>query len=1037
MVDAVPAMPAGVRARARAARADDARGEAGPARGLLARPERHGRARCSPRWPPASRPPAPSRDVTRHGIGHYTRVYGTRPVDPVERAAWLWAEQRRLKRETRLGIPALVHEECLSGLAVWQATTYPTPLAWGASFDPELVQQAARAIGGSMRELGIHQGLAPVLDVVRDPRWGRVDECIGEDPYLVGTRGHRVRAGPAGGRRARHAQALRRLLGLAGPAATTRPLAAGPREIADVVPAAVRDGDPGRRGPVGDELLHRHRRRADGVQRRVPHRPAARAVGLRRRRRRRLLRGRVPARSCTASRPTAARRPRSRSRPASTSSCPPGTPTCSRWPTGSAPARFDEAFVDRAVLRAPRSRRRSSACSTPRRSRTSRRRRSTWTRRGTSELARRLAEESVVLLSNDGVLPLNRWDAPPAARRRDRPQRRPREALMGCYSFANHVLAHHPEFPIGLPDPVGRSRRSAPRSPRRPAAAGAGVRARAATSRATTPPGSPTRSPPPQRADVAVVVVGDQAGLFGRGTVGEGNDCETARPAGRAAPARRALSSRRAPRWSWCCSPAGPTRSAGRWTATQPRRPPCCRRSSPAPAADSAIADVLTGAVNPSGRLPVSMPRSAGAQPYSYLHPVLGGPSDVTTSDSTPVRPFGFGLSYTTFAYSDLVVDADGRVERHVHRRGDRDQHGCGRGRRRRPALRPRRAGHDHPARGAAAGLRAGRARRPAQSSRVTFSVPTTRFAFTDRRMVKVVEPGDVEVWVGSHAAASARRHQHRDDHRRRDLQRPGRPSAGCTRAPRPHRARLSDHRRGARGHRSRRAPGGGQGRRRVTLVATRSCPGCHPDPTICRVGSDLLPRHLDLRVLPRAAGLPQRRPGELAADRARRRPGRPARLRRDRLVRRAVRAHPAAPRRHLLAGLHPGRPAGPGPRRQLPDDRDRPGRPLVRPGLARRRRHRPVDLLRRRRPDLVARHPAGPRARVARPDRGLGPRARSARRWRSTGPEHVVWNGALRGAVWAEAPAPVQGRRHVLPAGRRGRHRVPPRRLASRARTR
>ena len=50
-------------------------------------------------------------EVTRDGLGHYTRVYGTRPVDPVERAAWLWAEQRRLKRETRLGIPALVHEE--------------------------------------------------------------------------------------------------------------------------------------------------------------------------------------------------------------------------------------------------------------------------------------------------------------------------------------------------------------------------------------------------------------------------------------------------------------------------------------------------------------------------------------------------------------------------------------------------------------------------------------------------------------------------------------------------------------------------------------------------------------------------------------------------------------------------------------------------------------------------------------------------------------------------------------------------------------
>lgn len=127
--------------------------------------------------------------ITEHGIGHYTRVFGTRPVEPAARAAWLLEEQRRLVRETRLGIPALVHEECLTGLAAWKAATFPTPLAWGASFDPELVEEMASAIGDSMRELGVHQGLAPVLDVIRDPRWGRVDECIAEDPYVVGTIG--------------------------------------------------------------------------------------------------------------------------------------------------------------------------------------------------------------------------------------------------------------------------------------------------------------------------------------------------------------------------------------------------------------------------------------------------------------------------------------------------------------------------------------------------------------------------------------------------------------------------------------------------------------------------------------------------------------------------------------------------------------------------------------------------------------------------------------------------------------------------------
>ena len=96
----------------------------------------------------------------------------------------------------RFGIPAMVHEECLTGLAAWQATVYPSPLCWGASFDPALVAGWATRIGRLMRGLGVHQGLAPVLDVARDLRWGRVEETIGEDPYLVGTIGSGLRAGP-------------------------------------------------------------------------------------------------------------------------------------------------------------------------------------------------------------------------------------------------------------------------------------------------------------------------------------------------------------------------------------------------------------------------------------------------------------------------------------------------------------------------------------------------------------------------------------------------------------------------------------------------------------------------------------------------------------------------------------------------------------------------------------------------------------------------------------------------------------------------
>src|SRR5215470_19554336 len=85
-------------------------------------------------------------EFSRYGLGHLTRAYGTRPVDPAARAAWLWGFQRDLVQRTRLGIPAIVHEECLTGLAAWKAATFPTPLGWGAAFDDQLVERMGALI---------------------------------------------------------------------------------------------------------------------------------------------------------------------------------------------------------------------------------------------------------------------------------------------------------------------------------------------------------------------------------------------------------------------------------------------------------------------------------------------------------------------------------------------------------------------------------------------------------------------------------------------------------------------------------------------------------------------------------------------------------------------------------------------------------------------------------------------------------------------------------------------------------------------------
>ncbi len=708
-------------------------------------------------------------EITRDGVGHYTRVYGTRPVEPTERAAWLWAEQRRLVRETRLGIPALVHEEALLGLAAWKAATYPTPLAWGASFDPALVEEMASQAGGSMRRLGVHQALAPVLDVVRDPRWGRVDECIGEDPYVVGTVGTAYVRGLQGA--GVHAT-LKHFAGYSGSHAGRNhaPVSAGPREVADVFlppfEMAVRDG--GARSVMNSytevdgvpvaanpELLTdvlRGRWGFDGVVvadyfavafLEVMHRVAAdrgEAAGLA------LAAGidvELPSGDAYLE------------------------PLAERVRAGL----VDEALVDRSVLRVLAQKEElglldpdafageppTSIDLDPPEHRAT---------------ARRLAQESLVLLANDGVLPLGGGATSPGRASGATsgtvparvavvgPNADRAEALMGCYSFVNHVLAHHPGTPQGieLPTVLDALRDALPGTDV--------VHAPGCSVDGDDTSGFAAAVDAVRDADVAVVVVGDDAGLFGRGTVGEGNDVETLELPGvqralvtelvaTGTPVVLVLLTGRPYAIGWALDDAAPGTAARGGAGDAPRRPAAVVQGFfPGEEGGRAVADVLTGAVNPSGRLPVSLPRAAGAQPYTYLHPVLGGPSDVTSTDPTPVRPFGFGLSYTTFAYSDLLVDGstrtDGAFDAAVTVTNTGDVAGTdvvqlyGRdviGSVPRPVVQL-----------------LGYARvdlAPGESRRVLFRVPTARLAFSDRRLVRVVEPGDVEVWVAAHAGVA------------------------------------------------------------------------------------------------------------------------------------------------------------------------------------------------------------------------------------------------------------------------------------------
>ncbi len=129
--------------------------------------------------------PARIASKLKDGIGQVTRIGGAGSYLPLEAAKTANIIQKYLKDQTRLGIPAVVHEECCAGLMAPGCSIFPQPIGLASSFDPALAQKMTTAIRKQMLAIGSRQGLAPVLDVARDPRWGRIEETFGEDPTLV------------------------------------------------------------------------------------------------------------------------------------------------------------------------------------------------------------------------------------------------------------------------------------------------------------------------------------------------------------------------------------------------------------------------------------------------------------------------------------------------------------------------------------------------------------------------------------------------------------------------------------------------------------------------------------------------------------------------------------------------------------------------------------------------------------------------------------------------------------------------------------
>jgi beta-xylosidase len=682
----------------------------------------------------------PLDELIKNGLGQLTRVFGTRPVPAAAGVRALAGLQARIVASSRFGIPAVAHEECLTGFAAWGATIFPTPLAWGASFDPALVREMAASFGATMRAGGVHQGLSPVLDVTRDYRWGRTEETIGEDPYLVGT----VGAAYVQGLQSAGVQAtLKHFAGYSASRAgrNMAPVSMGPREFADVIlppfEMALRiggarsvmptyidiDGVPASADPGLLTRLLRDELGFDGlvvsdyfavsfIQ--LQHRIAADQAGAAALALAAGLDVELPSTRCF------------------------GEPLLAAVTAGDVPPEL----IDRAAARVLRQKLELGLLDPG------------WSAlpdgNGTGpaenldldppaqrDIARRLAEESVVLLANDRqALPL-----PPAAKiavigpLADDPL-----AFFGCYTMPRH-LGHQAWFDSGS------------------GSAGVEVATVLAALRAERADVSYARGcdvatddrsgfaeavTTARSAELIVAVLGDEAGLWGHGTSGEGCDVTDLSLPGVQRELLQALADTGTPVVVVLVTgrPYALGDVAGRLAAA-------VQAFFPGEEGGRAIAGVLTGRVTPSGKLPVEIPRLPGAQPSTYLRSPNAAQHAGSDVDPTPLFAFGHGLSYTTFGYENLELSADdvatdGEVEISCTVRNAGSVAGTEVVQ---LYLSDPVASVVRPVRWLAGFTRVALA--PGESARVTFRLHADRTAFTGRDGTRVVEPGVIAVAVG------------------------------------------------------------------------------------------------------------------------------------------------------------------------------------------------------------------------------------------------------------------------------------------------
>ena len=600
------------------------------------------------------------------GIGHITRLAGSTNLRPIEVARTANAIQRQLVEDTRLGIPAIIHEECLHGLIAWAAPCFQQSIGAAATFDPDAVTAMAATVRRRMLLTGARHALAPVLDIARDPRWGRIEETYGEDPYLATVLGCAYVEALQGPDLADGVLATAKHMvghGLAEGGRNQAPAHVGPRELRNeqLVPfeAAVRhagiasvmpaycdvDGVPCH---ASHELLTAILRDEWGFDGLI----ASDYMGVE------MI---STAHRLTSSLGEAARLALAAGVDAELPRTVAfGSPLADALADGS----VDEALLDAAVGRVLRMKLRLGLFDRP------------YVEIPTDEAfqalaadesraARTLAEESLVLLENDGVLPLATAIrriavvGPIADSARD---------LLGDYSHLVHMetlkemrsgvdaLGVIGDGEVFEPGDELTGRRTIVDALRAAVAGAEVVHARGTGISSGTDEELAAAVELGRDADVAIVVLGERSGLTDDSTTGEFRDRVGLGFLGRQQELLEAVVATGTPVVLVVVS--GRTLALP-WAAA--RCAAILLAWVPGDAGPDAIADVLTGAVNPGGKLPVSMPRDVGQLPLSYRHHPTGGHShpkgDYVDAPVSPLWPFGFGRSYTTFALDALRLD--------------------------------------------------------------------------------------------------------------------------------------------------------------------------------------------------------------------------------------------------------------------------------------------------------------------------------------------------------------------------------------------